>query len=232
MPFDDLKITGDGVPSLPGGRSGLGKEEVGTMPLNFETVKMLSLRTCLQCHAGGNLNMISPQVVVEKRDRILEEINFGLMPPATSGLRPINACELQILETWIEDQVAGRETSQKVSDLSHCGDFKTEPEKPPVDLSKLEPTYENVKEHIFAVKCLTCHNTQTAKGKTNLDNMEAILAKGNLITAQPEDSKIIQRVLLRGRGQMPTQKSGIPVLTSEQVDFLRRWILNSQPTSN
>ena len=223
VPFDDLKLTGDGLPKLDSGP--FDRSRAGAMVINFETVKQLAIGTCVKCHAGGNLDLTQAATVVAKRTEILGSINRGAMPPKTSGMKSLNACEKQILETWIDDQVAGRtQPTQRVSDLSQCGDFKADPVKEPTDLTKLEPTFENVKLEILSEKCLACHNNVVAKKKTNLESLAAIIAKDEFITNNPNDSKLVKRVLLRGQGQMPTVKSGIPVLTEQQVEFLRRWI--------
>lgn len=214
VPFDDLKITGSGDAPL---------FNFQQASVNFKTVQETSLSSCLRCHAGGKLDLRDPQVVIDSREKILKSITTGSMPPRSSGLKSLSPCETEILQTWIEDQLVQRKSSATVAELSKCGNFKKAPAEKPVDISKLEPTFANVKTHIFAMKCLECHQEGKAKGKTNLETMEYIEAKG-LITPFYEQSKLYIRTHRRGKGQMPPVQSGIPVLTDVEMDLLKRWL--------
>ena len=214
VPFDDLRITGSG--DIPG-------FNFQDAALNFKTVQQTSLSSCVRCHAGGKLDLRDPAVVVQARESILNAVNKGTMPPKSSGMKALTPCETQILETWIDDQIVSRKSNQKVSQLAKCSQYQKAPVAKPVDLSTLEPSFANVKAQIFAFKCLECHQEIKSKGKTNLETIESIEAKG-LLTPFPEQSKIYQRAHRRGKGQMPPVSSGIPVLTESEMAFVKRWL--------
>lgn len=165
----------------------------------------------------------NPQVVIDWRSEILSAIDDGSMPPKSSGLKPVTPCEREILQTWLDDQLAQRKSLAKIAELAQCGGVQNPPVDAPLDLSKLEPTFENVKAHIFASKCIECHKTGRAKGKVNLESLDLIQAKG-LLTPSFEQSPLYARTVRRGSGQMPPVQTGLPVLTEEEMGLLKRWL--------
>lgn len=201
----------------------IGALQFSEKKINFEVVKSLSLRTCLQCHTEGNKSMNTPEKVLALKDTILSEINDGSMPPRSSGYKPLTDCEQKVLETWIDDQLHNRTEIQKVKDLSACAGAEAPQEKPATDFKNLEVSFENLKTEILAPKCLSCHSVEKAK-KTVLEDLEHINEKG-LIKKTAEESVLFQ-VCVPGMNKrfMPPKKSGIPALTTEELDYLKRWI--------
>ncbi len=201
--------------------------------ISFEVVKAVSLNTCLKCHTGGDHSMNTPEKVLGNQDRIIEAIDLGTMPPPASGYKAMTSCEAKILETWLEDQSNQRPEAEilKVKDLPACGGLEAPKEKPATDYKNLELSFENLTKEILAPKCLTCHSgppPSDGKKKTNLESLPA-LHEQELINATAEESLLYQIVvgidLPDGkRKQMPPAKSGIPTLSAEQLDYVKRWI--------
>ncbi|MFS4461198.1 hypothetical protein [Bdellovibrio sp. HCB2-146] len=191
--------------------------------VTFEVVTATSLSSCLQCHTTGSKSMNTAEKALALRTEILDSVQSGSMPPKSSGYRQLNECEKQILETWYEDQVAVRTPTRKVKELSHCGNMVPEKPKDPTDFSKLELTFANVTKEILAPKCLSCHTEEAAK-KTVLETYTVIKDQG-LLEATAEES-LLYKVTVAGMAKrfMPPKNKGIPPLTPQESDFLKRWI--------
>lgn len=212
----------------PDGLPRLGVAEFADQKISFEVVKSVSLKSCLQCHTSGGNSMNTPEKVIALQDRILEQINLGTMPPRSSGYKELTACEAKILETWLEDQKHNRVTEQKVKDLSACAGLQAPKEKPATDFKNLELSFANLKQEIFAPKCLSCHSAEKAK-KTNLEDL-AHINERELIKEKAEDSILYKIVVApgidtpKGKRFMPPTRSGMPAMTADEIDYLKRWI--------
>lgn len=219
-----------------------GKASDNAQLITFEVVKNLSLKTCLECHAG----MSKPEKVLQQRNKILSEINSGDMPPKSKGYEPLSTCERNILESWIDDQLNNRPATKKIQDLAGCGvqDIPTSvtpmpphtPEAPPTEvppteipkksLKDLEATFENLKKEVLEPKCLACHTTEKAV-ETVLEDPASIQSDyKDLLADKAEDSTLYKVCVTRedGTARMPPKKSKIPVLTPDELDLLKRWI--------
>lgn len=206
-------------------------------PIDFSLVQDRSLKSCAECH---DFTKNADQVIANQNE-ILARINMngpGMMPPAGKG-RALTECEKQILVTWLDDQKVGR-SSSKFSDLSACAapTDETIPEPTPspsptpeeaVDFAALELNYVNLAKYILEPKCLRCHTPVEGKAKTVLTSTSEIQGQ-ELIASTAEASKLYQ-VVIPGLNKrfMPPPKSGIPALTAEEADYLKRWILSVPP---
>ncbi|WP_374030119.1 hypothetical protein [Bdellovibrio bacteriovorus] len=210
------KTDGAGIP-------GLGSLQ--TKAVNFETVKLTAMRTCLECHTSGSRSMDTAEEVLVQKESILSAVHKESMPPRSSGYKPLTACEKQILETWIEDQTHERKSTQKVGQLAACAGVEAPKEKPKTDLKSLELSFANLQAEIFGPKCMACHSQERAK-RTVLEDVNVIREKG-FLKEKAEDS-ILYQIVVPGlyKRFMPPQngKYGIAPLTADEVDYLKRWI--------
>ncbi|WP_374033319.1 hypothetical protein ACES2I_11000 [Bdellovibrio bacteriovorus] len=193
--------------------------------VSFDVVKATAMSTCLECHTSGSRSMDTAEEVLAQKDSILSVINKGTMPPRSSGYQPLSACEKQILETWIDDQMRSRSDVQKVGELSNCGEAEAPVQKPKTDLATLELSFENLKKEILAPKCMVCHSTETAK-RTILETV-ADLHNHNLLAASAEES-VLYQVTVPGMNKrfMPPQrgKTILAPLTEAELSYMKRWI--------
>lgn len=201
----------------------IGAFQFADQKISFEVVTSFSMRTCMECHATGNRSMNTAEKVLAQKDSILGAINKESMPPRSGGYKPLTACEKQILETWIDDQLHNRLEVQKVKDLPACAGAEAPKAKPKTDFKTLEVSFENLKTEILEPKCLSCHTTETAK-KTVLEDVAHINEKG-LLKEKAEDS-ILYQITVPGMYKrfMPPTRTGIAPLTADELDYMKRWI--------
>lgn len=222
--MEELGFFKDGV-RLP---RGFDVAQFSERAVDFEVVKATALSTCMNCHTTGSKSMNTPEKALTLQGEILDSIQNQSMPPKSSGYIPLSECEKQILETWFEDQIATRAPSRKVKELSHCGNMQPAKPKEPTDFSKLELSYENLTKEILAPKCMTCHTEEAAK-KTVLETYAVIKDQGLLETTAEES--MLFKVTVEGMAKrfMPPKNKGIPPLTPEESDYLKRWIQAGAP---
>lgn len=193
--------------------------------VSFEVVKSTALSTCLECHSSGSRSMDTAEEVVAQRDSILNAVNKGTMPPRSAGYKSLSACEKQILETWIDDQLRSRSDVQKVGELSACGTAEAPVVKKKADLRTLELSFENLQNEILKPKCMVCHTTETAK-RTRLETLEQI--QGHGLLAETAEASILYQVTVPGMNKrfMPPQKGKtiLAPLTEDELSYLKRWI--------
>lgn len=195
--------------------------------VTFDLVKRTAMSTCMDCHSKGAAAMGTAEQALNLREAILEVVETDVMPPRKSGYSPLSACEKQILQTWMDDQVNNRTASTKVKDLASCGGVNApkpvEPKKP-TDFATLELSFENLKKEILEPKCLSCHTQETAK-RTVLETSQDLFSKPGLVTTSAETSVLYMIVVPNAYKRfMPPVKSGIAALTPEETDYLKRWI--------
>src|SRR4051794_15406274 len=81
---------------------------------------------------------------------------------------------------------------------------------------------------LLAEKCFTCHGALQQKAGLRLDTVKAMREGGEsgpaVVAGQGEKSRVIDRVLGRGRARrMPPASEGAP-LSEPQIALLKRWI--------
>ncbi len=198
--------------------------QFGDKNVDFSVVKSTALSTCLECHSAGKRAMATEELAFEQRTEILETIRNGSMPPKASGYQSMSECDRKILETWIDDKTQGRAPAVKVRELSACGNIQAPIQKPKIDFAVLELNFENVKREIIAPKCLSCHAKDSDGYQYALEDLQNI--KDNDLIAGTADESDLYNVLIPGRKKyfMPPKKSGIPALSVDEADFIKRWI--------
>lgn len=198
--------------------------QMSEMDLNFETVKKISLASCLECHSSGSHAMETPEKLLAQQKEVLASVHDRTMPPKSSGYKNLNECQTKVLETWIEDRVQNRATRAKVKDIAACVGAKPPEAKPKTDFATLELNFENLQREILAPKCLSCHATDSPGYQYALDDLQRM--KDNELIVATADESLLYQVTVQGRVKyfMPPKKSGLQSLTDEERDYLKRWI--------
>ncbi|MNK77674.1 hypothetical protein D3C87_972820 [compost metagenome] len=204
--------------------AGISLAQMSEMDLNFETVRKISLSTCLECHTTGNHSIDTPAKLLEHKNEVLDSVRNKTMPPKSSGYAALNECETKILETWIEERTQNRSVVSKVKDIPACAGAKPPEPKPKTDFTKLPLSFENLQREILAPKCLSCHATDSPGYQYALDDLERM--KDNELILATADESLMYQVTIPGRVKyfMPPKKSGLQPLTDEERDYMKRWI--------
>jgi len=91
--------------------------------VNTETVRARSLAVCLNCHNGTQLPQASdlrtPEAVKANASVIQFQVNTDRMPKPGFGFPPLDACQKEILNKWIELGLPDS-TTFKVNMLTNC----------------------------------------------------------------------------------------------------------------
>ena len=118
------------------------------------------------------------------------------------------------------------------ADITHGKDFLLapvikEPQKPAI-LFEDAVVFEHMVQPIIEAKCISCHNSQKAKGGLIMETRELILKggkDGKLWDSTENDlGLMMQRIHLpiQNKGHMPPQ--GKPQLSDDEIAILYRWI--------
>jgi hypothetical protein len=81
---------------------------------------------------------------------------------------------------------------------------------------------------LLADNCFKCHgpDEKTRKAKLRLDDRDEAIAAGAFVPGKPESSEILSRVVSADpQLRMPPPSAKKPPLTPQQVELLRRWIV-------
>lgn len=122
-------------------------------------------------------------------------------------------------------------TSHIGAGITHGVDFLTEPIlKKKVKKVPLEEAvvYRDVVHPILDQKCMSCHNTNKAKGELILMDSATILRGGEdgdvLVRGNSEDSPIVQRLLLDIDHDDHMPPKGKPQLSNTELELIREWV--------
>ena len=92
------------------------------------------------------------------------------------------------------------------------------------DKQKTVPDFQRDVLPIFEAKCIRCHGGKRRGGTLDMRTMEALLTGGDTGSAikpgNAEKSLLIELIHFK---EMPPKKAK-PVVTSEELELLRRWI--------
>jgi uncharacterized membrane protein/Leucine-rich repeat (LRR) protein len=118
------------------------------------------------------------------------------------------------------------------ANITHGNDFLFAPVTPekqkPVVLFEDAEVYANMVQPILEEKCMSCHNSQKAKGDLIMETKELLLKGGKdgklWDSTQNDFGLMMQRIHLpvQSKKHMPPQ--GKPQLTDDEADILYRWI--------
>lgn len=89
--------------------------------------------------------------------------------------------------------------------------------------------YEDIISPIFEAKCLSCHNSQKAKGNFLMTSYESITKPGDsnspsITPASPEESEVYKRVVLPEDHDDHMPPEGKSALTPGEISLLKYWI--------
>ena len=97
--------------------------------------------------------------------------------------------------------------------------------KVPIDKAKV---FHDVIMPIFSQKCLSCHNTEKAKGSLMMDNAQSLLKGGKtgklFIPGKPEISLLLERIHLPLDEKKHMPPKGKTQLTANEINLLNQWI--------
>ncbi len=119
--------------------------------------------------------------------------------------------------------------------ITHGRDFLTRngPRRSPGKPSLDQPVFAAVIEPILQQRCVACHGPEKHKADLRLDTLEALLKGGQngpvIKTGQPEESPLLQRILLPADhdGHMPPEDQ--PQATPQEIALLNWWINAGAP---
>lgn len=107
------------------------------------------------------------------------------------------------------------------------GDDKVVEIKPIPDIQEAM-LYTDVVQPLFQSRCYNCHDARKQKGKLRLDEQERILKGGEsgntVVPGRPDESELIERLLLPLDHDDHMPPKGKPQLTREQIDVLHWWV--------
>jgi uncharacterized membrane protein len=192
------------VKSKPMGAASLSKAQIENP--DFETLKAAVIGPkCLSCHSagGGNqggTNLESYSAVKSKLNRVLyRALDARDMPPR----EPLNEMEARILSAWA-DAGAPEKVIGGVND------------KPGADLERGPTNWAKIRDGIFKVKCLDCHQAP---------NPEAGLELTDLTVVRANMGKIVDRVFIKN--DMPL--APYPAFTPVENRIFTKWLANGTP---
>lgn len=96
---------------------------------------------------------------------------------------------------------------------------------PPPD--PITPTYDSIDQHIFQVKCITCHTAGKTGERILLDKESLLNSPLELvIPGNADESGLVVAVERADDKRMPTAKEGYSKLTDEEIGAIRKWIMD------
>ncbi|AZZ36380.1 hypothetical protein CIK05_06100 [Bdellovibrio sp. qaytius] len=195
--------------------------------INYDMVKMTSLKTCANCHSGNQSPDLSSLNQIQRHiSDIQDETRTAGMPPAESGYAALSDCNQAILDQWLS-LGAPEETTVQLKSIAACKNQLTPPTEIPISQAPL--TYDTLVTKFLQKKCLLCHNPDSS----DEDAKQILFYPYSEVIKNPQywqspsaSSKVVEEI----SGQdMPPSDSGISAATSEEVDFVKRWIDAGRP---
>ncbi|MEP7323678.1 MAG: c-type cytochrome domain-containing protein [Saprospiraceae bacterium] len=134
---------------------------------------------------------------------------------------------------WMLNAVSLLVTGHLGGQLTHGVDylsfnFKTY-HKPVVKNIDSALVYRDLIEPILADKCWSCHSYEKQKGMLRLDGIDHILKggkHGDIISTQPDQSKMYHRLTLPKSADDHMPPSGQPQPTNEEIKLIGWWLEN------
>lgn len=100
-------------------------------------------------------------------------------------------------------------------------------------LAKDPVVLTQIVQPILSVNCVYCHGADKQEGNFRIDSMAALLKGGEegpgLVAGDPEQSAILQRVLLPLNDKLHMPPSDKPQLSPDDITFLKWWIAQGAP---
>lgn len=110
--------------------------------------------------------------------------------------------------------------------------FDRKEEKPESEML----VYEDMLHPVFEAKCMSCHNTQRAKGEFVMSSYADVLAGGkgetpSVTAGKPGESELFKRVVLPEDHADRMPPEGKTPLSEEEINLLRFWIASGATDS-
>ena len=137
-----------------------------------------------------------------------------------------------LLTTAIAAMVMIIVTGHLGADITHGQDFLLAPVIPekqkPVVLFEDAEVYANMVQPILEAKCISCHNSEKAKGRLIMETKELLLKGGKdgklWDTTQNDFGLLMQRIHLPPQSKKHMPPQGKPQLTEEEARILYYWV--------
>jgi mono/diheme cytochrome c family protein/predicted Ser/Thr protein kinase len=198
-------------------------------------VREILQRNCFECHGQNpkeiqkNLHILNHQELLDsarrivvpgepKASRLIQRIADGSMPPEKDELRlpRVSEVELAILQDWI----LGGAPPLPPADPEH-------PVPSAVPYSELATKTKA----IFRNHCYECHKSDVAKmGIKIMHHRLLVTVREVVIPGHPEKSELYRLITESDEEKrMPPAAEGYDALSPEDVETIRRWILEGAP---
>ena len=113
--------------------------------------------------------------------------------------------------------------------ISKCGfnTAKTVPSEEGVASTPLEATFKSIHDQIFVPQCLDCHSPGHVGKRVPLNTREDLMnsPRDLVVPSKPTESGLYLAITRTDDKRMPPTKFSVAPLPSEQVEVIRRWIL-------
>lgn len=197
--------------------------------INFDIVKKISLASCYDCHAGTSKTILIQSSDYQKQINILKKVILEeTMPKVSYGYNLLDSCQKDLFLKWLE--LGAPENSDfPLANVSSCNYLLKPPTDVPVEppIAQLPLNYKNIYEQILRPKCVKCHNPDHESDASTI-----LFFPYNEISEAPRrwkspasESKIIRSVTRTDQDRMPPPPpEGAEPLTSQELEFLSRWI--------
>ncbi len=197
--------------------------------VNFSQVNTAIFNTsCIQCH---NSAQVKGGVILETYADVKTNIK-EVIADIQSGDMPLNGAlsleQLALFNLWIKQGYPEVDTQDAPPPIEEPSPSATPISTPNPEAPLLLPTYQSIRDQIFAPKCLLCHGVNGSQHSDfPLESYEQMITKGDLIVkGNPSKSTVVQEI---EKGSMPTRRSGLPKVTPEELQVIKAWILNGAP---
>lgn len=216
--------------------SGLGGNQSATCtPIDFASVQAEIFGSpgntagkCLSCHqAGGFLMPLDSYGAIKARLVQIEDSIRNNRMPKNAPLPPQTK---QLLSDWIAQGAPEFADASKLDpscDTSSNNGVGATPEPVPPVTSPvvIEPSYESLREKVFAARCITCHHSFDFVSGYDFSTYESTIsyAKLYVIPADGGDSRFVKSLV---SGFMP---KGSPALAPEVIEVVRQWVALGMP---
>lgn len=170
---------------------------------------------CIVCHgSAGNVNL-ETYASARSHLKAIKQVALTQRKMPRAPYPPLKREELLILSAWI--QAGGPE-------LPLNGQI---PEPLPTP-EPLQPTFESIKNHVLAPKCIVCHGPGGNAARMPLVTREDLVNSPLelVIPGNPEESGLVLSLLENARKRMPPPDSKITPVKPEEIAIIQKWIKN------
>lgn len=185
--------------------------------LDFATVQAKVFKPhCMNCHGDfGDYTVVKTKI-----DIIVDKVRTNQMPMGSTLAADLKA----ILFDWAAQGAPQTGTGPTPNP-------PPTPPQPPRPIP-LEPTFASLNHHVFAKKCIACHNPSGQASFLDLSSYEAISRNRNRLFdfRRPERSDLIEQ-LNDDERPMPPRSSSFSPVSRNEISTLIQWIRAGIPNN-